>query len=232
MSIALPLAGKLALTISPHKGGMRYAIALASIVALSACVGPPEGHRPTPHVAAPNPSASLRQCLGGLSALGARYTILPDHDYGGGCSAINAVMLTGAGVPVSNVTAIQCPLARALTAWVRSSVQPAAREAFGQSIARIETMGAYSCRNIIGGKATGLSEHASANAVDVSAFVLADGRRITIRAGWRGAEDEQAFLRSVRKAACQRFQTVLSPDYNAAHYNHLHFDMGRGPFCR
>ena len=68
--------------------------------------------------------------------------------------------------------------------------------------------------------------------MDVSGFVLADGRRITVEAGWNGSDDERKFLRQVRQAACQRFQTVLSPDFNAAHYNHLHFDLGRGPYCR
>ena len=58
-----------------------------------------------------------------------------------------------------------------------------------------------------------------------------------LRLWWRGRADEQAFLRRLRESACKRFGTVLSPDYNAAHYNHLHFDMGRtmkngSTFCR
>jgi hypothetical protein len=210
---------------------MRGLILILTLLAVSACVGPPKGQRPNVRPAlAINPD--MKQCVAGLQSQGARFTILPNRNDGGGCSAINSVLLSGAGVPISNVTAIQCPLANALTLWVRGSVQSAARAAFGSPLAKIETMGAYSCRNIIGGRGTGLSEHASANAVDVSAFVLADGRRISIQSGWNGNEDERDFLRSVRKSACARFQTVLSPDYNAAHYNHFHFDMGRGPFCR
>ncbi len=212
---------------------VRRSFCLLPAFAAAACVGPPSGHRPAVR---PAPVAALRpdmkQCVAGLQSLGARFAILPDRSFGAGCSANNAVMLSGAGVPISNVSAIQCPLANALTQWVRGSVQPAARAAFGQSLAKIETMGAYSCRNIVGGRGTGLSEHASANAVDVSAFVLADGRRISIQNGWNGAMDERGFLRAIRKSACTRFQTVLSPDYNAAHYNHLHFDMGHGPYCR
>ena len=76
------------------------------------------------------------------------------------------------------------------------------------------------------------SEHATANAVDISGFVLADGRRIVVDSGWNGTDDERRFLRSVRAAACKRFRTVLSPDFNAAHQDHFHFDLGRGPFCR
>jgi hypothetical protein len=212
---------------------MRRALPLLTLLAVPACVGPPSGHRP---VMQPAPVASVRpdmkQCVAGLQSLGARYTILPDRDYSPGCSAINSVTLTGAGVPITNISAIQCELASALTLWVRGSVQQAAKAAFGERVVKIETMGAYSCRNVIGGRGTGLSEHASANAIDVSAFMLSDGRRVTIQQGWNGSEDERDFLRAIRKSACARFQTVLSPDYNAAHHNHLHFDMGRGPYCR
>ena len=78
-----------------------------------------------------------------------------------------------------------------------------------------------------------LSEHAFANAVDVSGFVLADGRRITVQQGWNG-EDERVrrFLREIHQAGCRRFNIGLSPDSDAYHYNHMHFDMGRGPYCR
>jgi hypothetical protein len=111
-------------------------------------------------------------------------------------------------------------------------LQPAARDVFGSRVVKIESMGGYSCRNIIGGRGTGRSEHATGNAVDIGAFVLADGRRVSIRQGWKGGDDERAFLRTIRGEACKRFQTVLSPDYNAAHYDHLHFDLGGKPFCR
>ncbi|MEA3041813.1 MAG: hypothetical protein QOC65_1302, partial [Sphingomonadales bacterium] len=78
-----------------------------------------------------------------------------------------------------------------------------------------------------------LSEHGSANAVDVAAFLLADGRRITVLEGWNGGdEDARMFLRAVHRAGCRRFSVGLSPDSDAYHYNHLHFDLGRGPYCR
>ena len=118
--------------------------------------------------------------------------------------------------------------------WTREAVQPAARQVFGSPVVRLESFGSYSCRNIKGRPqmAGTRSEHATANAVDISGFVLADGRRITVENGWDGPDDERRFLRSIRESACKRFQTVLSPDFNAAHHDHLHFDLGRGPFCR
>jgi hypothetical protein len=84
--------------------------------------------------------------------------------------------------------------------------------------------------NIQGGR---LSEHGRANAIDIAAFNLANGRRITVKADWNGPDDKaRAFLRDLHTAACRRFNVVLGPDANAFHQDHFHFDMGRGPYCR
>ncbi|WP_375292508.1 extensin family protein, partial [Sphingomonas melonis] len=69
------------------------------------------------------------------------------------------------------------------------------------------------------------SEHATADAVDIAGFRLADGRRITVVGDWTGSGDKAAFLREVRDGACRLFATTLSPDYNAAHRDHLHLDQ-------
>ena len=212
----------------------RSVSSLALLALLAACVGPPKGRsadtapRKPPAVVNEN----IKQCVGELDRLGARYTAIADQSLGGGCSTIGNVQLLGVGVPITNVTAIRCPMARALALWTRETLQPAARDVFGSRVVKIESMGGYSCRNIIGGRGTGRSEHATGNAVDIGAFVLADGRRVSIRLGWNGSDDDRAFLRTIRGAACKRFQTVLSPDYNAAHFDHLHFDLGGKPFCR
>lgn len=206
-------------------------VALVLLLCVAGCVAPSrDTRRPVVKPAAAPPD--LRQCLADLNALNTRYTALPEQDFGNGCSIKGAVSLSVAAVPVTNVKAIRCPAAKALTQWVASDVQTAAVRHFGVRVARIESMGAYSCRRVIGNGSGRISEHASANAIDIGGFVLTDGRRVTVEAGWNGASDERGFLRDVRNGGCRRFQTVLSPDYNAAHYNHLHFDMGRGPFCR
>lgn len=166
-----------------------------------------------------------------LSSNAVRFDLLPDRNYGGGCSALNSVKLLDIGVPATNLGAMTCSLAANFAAWSRYAVQPAARLVFGTEIIRIDTFGTYNCRPIAGSGR--LSEHAHSNAVDVSAFVLADGRRITIKEGWDGDRRTQQFLKIVHASACKRFNTVLSPDYNAAHKDHLHFDMGgKGGFCR
>jgi len=69
------------------------------------------------------------------------------------------------------------------------------------------------------------SEHATADAVDIAAFRLADGTRITLVGDWDDRGSKARFLRDVRDGACGLFSTVLSPDYNAAHRDHFHLDQ-------
>jgi hypothetical protein len=118
-----------------------------------------------------------------------------------------------------------CPVAAALYLWERDTVQPAALRLLGERIATIDHYGSYSCRRIGNGADGGYSEHATANAVDIAGFRTASGRRITILRDWPGSGADAAFLRAVRDGACGLFATTLSPDYNAAHADHLHFDQ-------
>ena len=72
-----------------------------------------------------------------------------------------------------------------------------------------------------------ISEHAFGNALDIAAFVLADGRRVTVKGGWKGSPEEQGFLRDVQGSACDQFTTVLAPGSNQFHYDHIHVDLMR-----
>ena len=72
-----------------------------------------------------------------------------------------------------------------------------------------------------------ISEHAFGNALDIASFTLADGRKMTVKDGWRGAPEEQGFLRDVHASACQHFTTVLAPGSNVYHYDHIHVDLSR-----
>jgi hypothetical protein len=226
--------------LDPRRDGrmtrpMRWGLALAALLVLNACI--PRGHAPRrPPRAEPPPaqsSAETLQCHLDLTRERIGFRRLPDQRFSGGCSALGAVQLTEIGTPVTNLGAMTCPLARQFARWVREAVQPAADQWLGTRVTRIETFGSYSCRNVNGAASGRLSEHAFANAVDVSGFVLGDGRRITVEAGWNG-DDERArrFLRAVHQAGCRRFAIGLGPDANSYHFNHMHFDMGRGPYCR
>ena len=208
-------------------------LVLLAAVALGSCIpaGRPEGGR---QVGRPSPGETA-MCLSDLSAAGVRFRALSDRDTGPGCGQYGAVQLIDLGLPVIGLSAIRCGAARAFTAWLREDVGPAAERAFGSGVARVETAGSYVCRNVVGsaGNSERRSGHAMANAVDVTGFWLRDGRRVTVLIGWNGgSEDERDFLREVRRRACRKFGTVLSPDYNAAHVDHLHLAADRAGFCR
>ena len=214
---------------------------LMMVLMLGACSGDlvPRGRvqRPKPVKTAkparalPPPTLELRQCMAKLQSQSVAFTPLPDQSFGGGCSALQSVKLLDIGVPTTNLGAMTCNLAANFAAWVRYGVQPAARLILGAEIQRIETFGTYNCRPIAGSGR--LSEHAHSNAIDVSAFVLSDGRTISIQKDWNGDQRTRQFLKLVHASACKRFKTVLSPEYNAAHHDHFHFDMGgKGGFCR
>ena len=102
--------------------------------------------------------------------------------------------------------------------------------ALGSPLARIETYGSFSCRNIAGSGR--LSEHAHGNAVDISGFRLEDGRLIDVKTFWGKGGKEAKFLKKVHSGACDLFSVTLGPDYNAAHRDHFHMDMGPGSTCR
>lgn len=199
----------------------------------AACVGPSEqryGHRPAPRQPA---EPDLKICLADLNAAGARYELLPDRVFSPGCSATNSVKLLAVGIPVTNLGAVKCGLAVPFTLWVQTAVQQAARAWLDSPVVKIESFGSYACRPINGVAGNKLSEHARANAVDISAFILANGRRITVEQDWNGPDtNARAFLRALHQSACRRFHVVLGPDANAYHHNHFHFDMGPGPYCR
>ncbi|MEA3002376.1 MAG: hypothetical protein QOH81_1164 [Sphingomonadales bacterium] len=173
------------------------------------------------------------QCLADLGRDGIGYRPLPDRRFDNGCTAIGAVQLLDIGTPVTNLGAMTCPLARGFEHWVREAVQPAAGVWLRSRVVKIESFGTYSCRPLNGQAGARLSEHGRANAVDIGAFVLEGGRRISVLDGWSGAdEDVRHFLRAVHDAGCRRFAVGLGPDANAYHRNHLHFDMGQEPYCR
>jgi hypothetical protein len=212
-------------------------LALAALLALNACIphggAPRRPPRPASSPAAAQPdSQETLQCHVDLAREGVQFRVLPDQRFQGGCSALGAVQLVDIGVPVTNLRAMTCPLARQFARWAREAVQPAAEQWLGTRVVRIESFGTYSCRSVNSQPGARLSEHAYANAVDVSGFVLGDGRRITVQQDWNGDDDRvRRFLRAVHQAGCRRFAIGLSPDSDAYHYNHMHFDMGRGPYC-
>jgi Extensin-like protein C-terminus len=143
-----------------------------------------------------------------------------------GPSRGNPVMTVGP-VAVKPTATLACPIVSVLDRWLADSVQPSAQRWFGSRVAEIKQISAYSCRGMNGDPHAHISEHAFGNALDIAAFTLADGRRITVKDGWRGMPEEQGFLRDVQASACQLFNTVLAPGSNRHHYDHIHVDLMR-----
>lgn len=218
----------------------RSSILLLTTLTLAACGTVPGGSSSTRNPqSAPRPvavSPDAQMCLAAITETGSRYSPLPDEYNGNGCAITRAVQLSAvrgdaSDLGVSNIGPVQCETAKIFIAWARFGVDRAARKILGSPIDRIETMGSYSCRNVAG--TSRRSAHATAQAIDVGAFVLEDGRRIDVKSAWSGgSREEREFLRVVHNSACRRFGTVLGPDYNAAHRDHLHVEISGGGFCR
>ncbi|HVI99105.1 MAG TPA: extensin family protein [Sphingomonas sp.] len=215
---------------------MTRLIPLAAALLLTGCIfggghAPPEKSR---HAAAPGPSArETRMCHADLRRIGVAFNALPDRNRGGGCSTVGTVQLLDIGVPVTNLGAMRCGLARTFSAWARNAVAPAARQILGSDLVKIETYGTYACRAVVGVASSRLSGHAIANAVDVAAFDLADGRRISVLGDWNSPDPRvRQFMDVIHRSACKRFGTVLSPNYNSAHRNHFHLEDDGAHFCR
>ena len=140
-----------------------------------------------------------------------------------------APLVTGSVRPVEvkpNAT-LACPIVSALDQWIVQAVQPSALRWFGEPVAEIRQISAYSCRGMNGQVGAKISEHAFGNALDISAFTLASGRKVVVRTAWNGAPEEQGFLRDIQGAACNQFTTVLAPGSNRFHYDHIHVDLMR-----
>ncbi|RKQ68996.1 extensin-like protein [Litorimonas taeanensis] len=126
---------------------------------------------------------------------------------------------------------MQCPLSIGAYLWSRE-IDQIAQERYGYGLAKIHHIGTYSCRRQNGNSSGLWSEHAFANAWDVSGFELENGHLVTVLAHWDTVDQDAAFLRDIREAACKIFRVTLSPDYNAAHRDHFHVDMGPSSTCR
>lgn len=219
----------------------KYLIALPLLALVSGCIDRPAPQKRQPsrsssRPVAPPQRADVRQCLAKLSAQQAVFTPVEDRYYGSACSTVGSVKLAAlntdnATVSLSGLGPVTCGMAAPFAAWARYGVDRAALQILGSRVVKIETFGSYSCRNVAGTNRR--SGHASANAIDVSGFVLGDGRRITVLEDWNGGTpEERRFLRTVHDSACKRFGTTLGPGYNAAHANHLHLEADGADFCR
>jgi len=234
--------------------------ALALSLVLAGCVRrPPEPLRPMPYPtrteaplvgglidrpidggtqgAVAREGANLGQCLAQLNAARVTFSPVPNRVNSSMCGLTDGGVLgpdlgTVARMAPGDVE-MTCQTALALSIWRRQSLEPAAREILGSDVVQIDHFGAYACRNVNNGVGSNrVSAHAQAAALDFAGVRLRDGRRISVTNDWRGDGAEARFLRRIRDDACRVFGTVLSPDYNAVHHDHLHLEATDTRFCR
>ena len=147
-----------------------------------------------------------------------------------GCKLIGAIKLkevtTAFGtVVLSAEPAMLCSFARQFSGWVRDTAAPLTLGYTGQRLARIETGPGFVCKARYDKPGAVPSEHAKGDALDIAAFVLADGRRVFVK---QSAEDNpltRDLVHALRMTACGYFTTVLGPG-EPGHEAHFHFDSG------
>ena len=179
------------------------------------------------------------RCLNAMAQTAMQYDLLPDRTTGPGCGFDNAVRLRAASIRFGAPLSLSCPMALSFFMWERHALQQSAVAAFGQRVVAVDHLGSYACRNVNRGEGAVVegarSRHATADALDISAFVLEDGRRISVTQ-WldaRTSRDTSAsqWLRAAHTGACRFFDGVLGPDYNAAHRDHFHLETGGHGMC-
>ncbi len=180
-------------------------------------------------------AAHPQQCVAELRAARINYVPSADRVNSETCFLQNAGVIgpdmgTIARLAPAEPTAT-CELALAMSVWRRQVVEPAAREMLGSDVVQIDHMGTYACRPVNNRAGARPSAHSRAAAFDFAGVRLRDGRRITVLADWNDGGPEGAFLKRIRDEGCRVLGTVLSPDYNAQHRDHLHLEPGQA-FCR
>ena len=135
--------------------------------------------------------------------------------------------------PVSLISSFLAsfPLALCSALYIHQQARPLTKRFMGSDLTRIDHLGSFACRNIYHRPDARRSEHATAEALDIAAFRLANGDRVTVLNGWKGSKT-QPWLKAMLAASCGYYGNGLGPEYNAAHANHFHLGMRGFGLCR
>ena len=172
-----------------------------------------------------NAETAVSPCRSRLAEI-ADFKPLPSITGPGDCIAADVVALDAVLLPdrhrivLSPAATLRCPMAEAVTHWIRADVAPTIA-ALGKSLRGLETLDSFDCRRRNGVTDAKISEHGRANALDVSAFKLANGAAI----GLTDASVAKSLREKLRQSACSRFSTVLGNGADAYHDSHVHLDL-------
>ena len=181
------------------------------------------GQPAAPAVSAPPPPSACRLALTEEIAIAPS---IPDIHGPGGCGGedlvrLEAVVLAdGHKVAVTPPATLRCPMASAIADWIRTDVTSLAA-GLGTEPVVLDNFDSYECRGFNRIPGAHLSEHGRANALDVRAIKLADGRSISLTDRTVSRDLRETVLHSV----CARFMTVLGPGSDWYHEDHIHLDL-------
>jgi hypothetical protein len=137
-------------------------------------------------------------------------------------SPVHGVALRSSGGSETPKVLAACALAHAITSTI-DDVAP-------RGAIALRHLGTYSCRVVAG--TDSLSRHAFGDAIDIAGFDLDDGSLYTVVNDWEhDTESPQTPGGIFLYEAAHRWfdayvwNTVLTPNYNAAHDDHLHVDL-------
>ena len=175
--------------------------------------------------------ANDADCMEALKTLDADFRVQSGFVNGEGCGSEYVVRLSRVGeAKIANSPLLSCSMATQLVHFEKLFLQPIAEDVLGAKVAQINHLGTYNCRSMRQFKAV-KSQHAFANAIDVSGFALADGRKVDVAKDWKEGGKNSEFLRSLKPGACSSFRVSVSPDGDANHWNHFHWDTGLYRSC-
>ncbi len=170
-------------------------------------------------------------CRDALTRARVRFTPLADKESGAQCGFRDVVRTEKSAIPYSITPHATCGLSAGLV-WYQNQLQDIAQREMGTTLTRIEQIGTYACRNVNNAQDGNRSQHASANAMDISGFRFADGRTAMVKRDFGKDTAQGRFLIAAHNQACGIFNAVLGPRYNKLHADHFHFDMGPSWICR
>jgi hypothetical protein len=147
----------------------------------------------------------------------------------GRCTVIEPVELVRTALRFDPPLQTSCAMA---AAWLdfEPRVIALARRETGRRPVALRHFGSYGCRPMTGNRGR-LSLHAQALALDLAGLVLEDGRSVEVARDWRDPGPAGRLLRGLAAAACRDFGTVLTPDSDRFHWNHIHLDIGPWQHC-
>jgi hypothetical protein len=147
------------------------------------------------------------------------------------CRFENVMRATSSPMEFSPRVTATCGITAALY-WYQGQLAKAAETHMGSKLIGIAQLGTYACRNVNNASEGRLSQHATANAIDIAAFRFANGKKVSVLRDFGKASPEGRFLDAAHQEACGVFNVVLGPRYNRQHADHFHLDMGGFLMCR